>query len=721
LKLEDSTRRPGPQDQRHPAPLAVRLIGKRISKRSLGIAVGILIVACLLAALEFRWAGPLAVRKVVGLLPEVSVADLWDIGNPRAGFQLTRLLRTGDPYSSIHNPAVSAADRVRGEELFGGICAKCHGREATGGMGPALVGRGLAHGNSDWAMYRTITRGIPGSAMIGGLISRPDVWRVISYLKGLNARNGTSEIRASGAARALLGPAPGVTPRDLLDSEAGTGHWYLPTGGYGARRFSTDSQINTRDISQLQVRWVHQFASVDPPNESTPVVAGDYMFVTVPPGTVYALDVKSGAEVWVYRREIPTDIRICCSATIRGVSVLGNRVYFGTLDAHIVALDSTTGALLWDREIADHATGYSITAAPLPIGDVVITGIAGGEFPIRGFIDAYDAASGTLRWRFSTVPAPGEPGSETWSGDSWKTGGASTWGTGAYDPESGLLYWGTSTAAPDFDASKRPGNNLYSGSVLALDVRTGKLVWYFQFLPGDDHDWDSTQTPSLINVKEDGIERKLLVVANRGGFFYVLDRTTGKYLRSVAFVNQTWATGISAAGKPIRAPHSSPSKQGTFILPSVNGATNWWPSSYSPDTGYYYLNAEEGGGLFFLTGAARPKPGQMFLGGDTTFGNSFSDLVVAIDPRTAKIIWKHANSTVTSKPRGGLLSTAGGLLFGSDGTVLYAMDASNGTRLWSFDTGGQISAPPMTFRSGDRQIVAVVAGQDLFTFSVPTS
>jgi alcohol dehydrogenase (cytochrome c) len=694
------------------------MVRKRVSK-ALGIAVSVLIVAGVIVGAEFRWAGPVAVRKLVGLLPEVNWSDLADIGRPRAGFRLTGLLRTGDPYLSIHNPAISVADQARGQELFAGICSRCHGREAGGGMGPALVGRALVHGHSDWAMYRTITGGVPGTAMVGGFISRADTWRVIAYLQNLNSAYGVSHGGATAASLSSLGPAPEVTNRDLLDSGSAAGRWSLASGAYDAQRFSRDLQINTENVFRLQVGWVHQFATVTAANESTPVLAGNYLYVTVPPGSVYALDAKSGAEIWHYTRQLPADIKVCCMATTRGVSVLGKRVYFGTLDAHIVALDSTTGQVIWDREVIDHSTGYSITAAPMPVDDLVITGIAGSEFPTRGFISAYDAATGSPRWRFYTVPAPGEPGSETWGGDSWKTGGAATWGSGAYDAELGLLYWGVATPAPDFDHSARPGDNLYSSSMLALNVKTGKLVWYFQFLPGDDHDWDSIQTPSLINVNENGVERKLLVVANRGGFFYVLDRVTGKYLRSVPFVNQTWATGLSASGRPIRTPNSSPSKQGAYVLPSMNGATNWWPSSYSQKTGYYYLNSEEHGGLFFLTGPERPSPGHMYLGGTQTYTEAFATFVMAIDPTTAKIVWKHPNAAVSTEPRGGLLSTAGGLVFGSDGPVLYAMDATTGTRLWSFDTGGHISAPPITYRNGDRQIVAVVGGQDLFTFSLP--
>jgi len=681
------------------------------------VALGVMLLVCALLGVEFRWAGPVAVRKLVGLLPEVSWSDLADIGRPRAGFRLTTLLRTGDPYLSIHNPADSPADRERGREVFGGICARCHGRDAVGGLGPPLVGRSLTHGHSDWAMYRTITGGVPGTAMVGGLISRPDTWRVISYLQSLNSAHGVSAGSANGVPRPA--PAPEVTTNDLRASGSMAGSWSLPSGAYDSQRFSQDTQIDPSNVGTLQVRWVHQFATPSAANESTPVLAGNYLYVTVPPGSVYALDAKTGSEIWHYTRPMPPDIKVCCIATTRGVSVFGKRVYFATLDAHIVALGSTSGDVVWDREVIDHKTGYSITAAPLPVNDLVITGIAGSEFPTRGFISAYDAATGAPRWRFYTIPAPGEPGSETWSGDSWKTGGASTWGSGAYDPDLGLVYWGVATPAPDFDHNVRPGDNLYSSSMLALDARTGKLVWYFQFLPGEDHDWDSTQTPSLIDVNEGGVERKLLVVANRGGFFYVLDRVTGTYLRSVPFVNQTWASGISASGRPIRIPNTSPSIQGTYVLPSMNGATNWWPSSYSRTTGYYYLNSEEHGGLFFLSHPERATAGRMYLNGTSTYADSFAAFVVAIDPVTAKIVWKRANATVSSAPRGGLLSTASGLLFGSDGQILYAMDARNGSRLWTFDTGGHISAPPVTFRTGDHQVVAVVAGQDVMTFSLP--
>ena len=666
---------------------------------------------------DYRWRAILVARKLTGWLTDVSWADLRDIARPRSGFELRHLARWGDPYTTIEDPYTAASDRARGRELFASNCAKCHGPEAGGGLGPALVGRTLHHGDSDWSVYRTVTRGVPGTAMVGGLIERGDVWRVITYLRQLGS-SGAMKTGASGPDAVTLSPAPEVTSANLMESSKGIGEWLLPGGSYDGKRFSRDIEVNIGNVSGLSVQWVYQLPPSDAPNESGPIVSGRYLYVTVPPGTVIALDAESGAKVWQYTRTVPPDFHVCCLATNRGVAVLGRRVYFGTLDAHLIALDATSGQLAWDQNVVDYKTGYSITSAPLPVGDVVITGIAGSEFPTRGFISAYDAVTGALRWRFKTVPEPGDPANKTWGGDSWKTGGAATWGIGAYDPELGLLYWGVATAAPDFNAALRSGDNLYANCLLALNPTTGKLVWYFQFLPGEDHDWDSIQTPSLIDLEKDGHTERLLAVANRGGFFYVLDRQTGRFIRGAPFAKQTWALGLSSSGRPIRAPNSTPNAQGVYVYPSANGATNWWPSAYSPLTRLYYVNVEETGALFFAKDESSSKPGHMYVAGTATFNDPAVDVVRAIDPVTATVRWERKNSTVTSAPRGGLLATAGGLLFGSDGTRLYALDASNGSELWSFNAGAHISAPPVTFRIGGKQVIAVVAGHDLITFAL---
>jgi alcohol dehydrogenase (cytochrome c) len=690
-------------------------------KRPVAKAAVLLLLAVMVSVAvtpTLRWPAVVVARKVTGLLTGVTWADLRDIAQPGSGFDLRHLARWGDPYSTIQDPYTTASDRGRGRQLFEQNCSKCHGPQAGGGFGPALVGRPLRHGDSDWALYQTVAGGVPGTPMVGGLIARPDIWRVISYLRELKG-SGAIRTGAAGPDEVAIGPAPEITSAKLVEASGAIGAWLLPGGSYDGKRFSRDSEINGGNVTTLSVRWVYQLPPSDAPNESGPIVSGRYLYVTVPPGTVIALDAESGAKVWQYTRPIPPDIHVCCLATNRGVAVLGRRVYFGTLDAHLIALDGTTGELVWDQSVADYKIGYSITSAPLPIGGLVITGIAGSEFPIRGFISAYDAATGTLRWRFNTVAEPGDPANKTWGGDSWKTGGAATWGIGAYDAELGLLYWGVATAAPDFNAALHPGDNLYANCLLALNAATGKLAWYFQFLPGDDHDWDSTQTPSLIDLEENGRTEQLLAVANRGGFFYVLDRRTGRFIRGAPFAKQTWALGLSANGRPIRAPNSTPSAQGAYIYPSGNGATNWWPSAYSPSSHLYYVNVEESAATYFTKEESGSKPGHMYIGGTYTFTDPAADTVRAIDPSSATVRWEHKNSTVTSAPRGGLLATAGGLLFGSDGSTLYALDASTGQQLWSFNAGAHISAPPMTFRIGGREIVAVVAGHDLIAFGLP--
>jgi alcohol dehydrogenase (cytochrome c) len=668
-----------------------------------------------------RWRGVVVARKVTGTLQDVGWKDLYELVRPDAVFQLHRLAVSGNPYSSLDDPDTSPADRARGKELFALRCAKCHGTAAAGGLAPQLSGSMLRHGDSDWAIYRTVTRGIPGTAMQGGLLERPDVWRVIAYLHELHAHASTDAARA-----AALGDlvADETTAAQLLDSTTPQASWRLPGGSYNGQRFSRDPQINTTNVARLAVRWVHQFPSTPTPNESTPVVIGNYMYLTLPPSTVVALDVRSGAQIWQYQHPMPADLRLCCLSSNRGVSVFGRRVYLATLDAHLLALDARSGALLWDTQVADYSAGFSMTSAPLPVGDQVILGTAGGDFPVRGFIAAYDAATGAQRWVFHTVPEPGEPGNETWGGESWRTGGAAAWGLGAYDPELGLLYWGVGNAAPDYNRRLRPGDNLYSNSVVALEANTGKLAWYFQFNPADDHDWDSVQTPALIDVKERGDTSKLLAVANRNGFFYVLDRRNGHFIRGAPYAKQTWATGLSGAGRPLRVANSDPTPEGVYLYPSVSGATNWWPSAYSPTAQLYYANVLEQGGLFFDSSSPpRVERGRMYTGGAARIaeGEPAAAYVRAIDPLTSQVRWERRNLTETDAPRGGLLATAGGLLFGSDGPRLYALDAATGRELWSFATGGQISAPPMSYRAGDSQVIAVLAGQDLFTFSLPAA
>jgi alcohol dehydrogenase (cytochrome c) len=691
--------------------------GRLVALALLGV-----LAAALLAVPNTRWRGIVIFRKSVGQLDSMDWAELLPMLLPGSKVEAWGLASHKTPYVVISDPFTSPRDLAAGKALFGHRCSQCHGPAARGGAGPALIGRALKHGNSDWAMYRTITKGVSGTAMAPAPLSHDDVWRVMTYLHGLAEAANAAATLPDGSVARDVGALDAVSSAQLLAAAQDTNNWLSATGPYNGRRFSPDTQINAKNVGALSVGWIHQFDTVDARIESVPVVAGRFLFMTLPGGPVLAFDSSSGAQIWRFDRPAPADVNLCCVNANRGVALLGKRLYVATLDAHLLALNAETGKLLWDTTVADYHRGYSMTSAPMAIGKTIVAGVAGGDFPTRGFVAAYDADTGAVKWRFETIPGPGEPGHETWAGDSWRNGGASTWGTGAYDPELGLLYWGVGNPAPDFNAAVRGGDNLYSNCVLALDVETGRLVWHFQFSPGDDHDWDAVQTPALIDLPENGQPRKLLAVANRNGFFYVLDRQTGQFVRAAPYVRQTWALGISPSGRPIRAPNTSPSASGTFLYPSVTGATSWWPATYNPNLQKYYVLALERGGMFFAgESAPEPAPGHLFVGSN---GQYVPDIpgytaVRAIDPRDGKILWEHRNRNYNDLPRGGLLSTAGGVIFGSDTSTFFALDANSGAQLWTFDTGGQISAAPISYRVGNRQVIAVIAGQVLLTFELP--
>ena len=364
----------------------------------------------------------------------------------------------------------------------------------------------------------------------------------------------------------LLGPATAsaqVPYERLRTARSEAGDWVTYSGTYDGHRFSPLTEITPANVSRLRPAWVYQMQETGPPAQVTPLVADGVMYVTETRSRVAALDLRTGRTLWRFEPEIPRTTKVIgFSPTNRGVALLDDRVYVGTLNAHLVALDAVSGAVRWDVEVADNALGYAITSAPLAIDGKIIIGVSGGEAGVRGFLDAYDARTGKRVWRFYTVPGPGQQGHDTWGGDSWKTGGAPTWLSGSYDPELNLLYWGTGNPAPDWNGDNRPGDNLYSCSLLALDAATGTLRWHFQFTPHDTHDWDANQIPVLVDAAVDGRPRKLVVTANRNGFYYVLDRTTGEFLRGTAYATQTWARGLDARGRPDVIPRQGALREG---------------------------------------------------------------------------------------------------------------------------------------------------------------
>jgi alcohol dehydrogenase (cytochrome c) len=500
-----------------------------------------------------------------------------------------------------------------------------------------------------------------------------------------------------------------VTFDRLLHADKEPQNWLTYSGSYASNRHSSLSQINTGNAKNLELKWIFQVQNT--PFETTPLVVNGIMYLTQPPNDVVALDAKTGAIFWVYEYRAKPG-RLCCAAVNRGLAILGDTLYMATVDAHLVAIDSKTGRAIWNVQVADPQDGYSMTMAPLVINDKVLVGTAGGEMGIRGRIVAYDAATGKEDWRFYTIPAPGEPGHESWMGDSWQHGGGSVWLTGSYDPELNLTYWGVGNPWPDFDESVRTGDNLYTTSVVALDPDTGKLKWHYQFTPGDHADYDSVQIPVLVNANWRGSPRKLMLWANRNGFYYALDRTTGQFLAGKPFVKENWASGLDDSGRPIRTTKKS---DDDVTYPGIQGGTNWYSPSYSQRTGLFYVGAWDNYYSTFTKNSETPLPWRR--GAINTWTDDAGHgSIMAIDPATGDKKWEFKMYDVTDS---GILTTDGDVLFsgGREGNF-YALDARSGAMLWKTQLGGDVASGPITYQIDGKQYVAVGAGHGLFVFGI---
>jgi alcohol dehydrogenase (cytochrome c) len=505
-----------------------------------------------------------------------------------------------------------------------------------------------------------------------------------------------------------------VTIQRLIHSTQEPQNWLMYSGDYAGRRFSGLDQITTTNASGLVPKWAYQ-TMAGGKFETTPLVVDGILYGTGQDDRAYALDARSGRPIWQYQRALPADIRPCCGRVNRGLAILGDKIFLGTLDAHVIALDAKTGNVVWDVNAVDYRGGYSFTLAPLAIHNVVIVGVSGGEYGIRGFIDAYDAATGDRKWRFYTTPGPGEPGHDTWEGDSWKIGGAPAWITGTYDASTNTTFWTTGNPSPSNRGEGRAGDNLYSNTLLALDADTGKLKWHFQFTKHDEHDYDATQVPVMID--QEG--KHLIVQANRNGFFYVIDRATGKLLSSNAYAKVTWSTSKDTEGRPALDKNGSPTAEGNRVCPGAAGATNWMSPTYDPQTQLFYVTAREQCDIFSTAPQAFEK-GHAYYG-SAYFPNDdaapFWGALRAIDPLTGALQWewKHPSPTWS-----GVLSTAGGLVFTGDAEGNFmALEAASGKVLWHFQCGASVYSSPMSFAVDGQQYVAIAAGSALFTFGLP--
>jgi alcohol dehydrogenase (cytochrome c) len=503
----------------------------------------------------------------------------------------------------------------------------------------------------------------------------------------------------------------------IVKADAEPQNWLTYSGTYAGHRYSPLTQIDKATVADLKMAWAFQMPSAT--TETSPLVVDGIIYLT---GANFALaiDGHSGRQLWAWKRPLPPNFQILGFPPVnRGAAVLDNMLYVGAIDGVLVALDLKTGAERWTAPVADWKDGYALTGAPLAAAGKIIVGVSGGEAGIRGFLDAYDAQTGKRAWRLYTVPAAGEPAVDTWAGDSWKSGGAPTWVTGSYDPETSTLYWGTGNPGPNWNGDDRKGDNLFSCSLLAIDLATGKLRWYFQFTPHDTHDWDAAEVPMLFDANIGGAQRKVVALGNRNAFYYLLDRKTGAFISATAFARQTWNDGFTAKGRPIVRPNTDPTTTGQAVSPDYNGGTVWQSPSYSPRTHMVYLSARDSTASYFKRDTPFVK-GSYFLGGgaDREPFEEHKSAIRALDAASGKLQWEY---TLLTPPWAGVLSTAGDLVFsGSDEGLFYALDARDGSLLWSIQLGGEIRSAPISFAMDGRQFVAVSADRVFYVFGLPT-
>ena len=635
--------------------------------------------------------------------------------------------------------SVSASAQDAGRQVFVARCAGCHGTDGNGGeLGPGISTR--VPTRTDQELATLFRQGLPASGMPAFTnMTETESAALIPFLRTLKPRAGTAPQRATVtvAGASLSGLVLNQSQFDmqllgddrklhlLRKSGAQTravtsqADWTSYNGGGAGSRYSTLTQITKSNAASLAPKWMFSLRNTNG-LQVTPVVSDGVMYVTYA-NECYALDAGSGREIWHYQRARTKGlVGNGATGANRGASVAGDRLFMVTDHDHIIALNKFTGALLWETEMADWRQNYNATGAPLPVGNLVVTGTSGGDEGVRGFVAAFDQATGKEVWRFWTTPKRGEPGSETWQGKGLDHPAGTTWMTGAYDAALDTVYWTVGNPGPDLYGEDRLGDNLYTDSVVALDAKTGALKWHFQFTPHDVWDYDAEETPALVDAMWEGQPRKLIVQANRNGFFYVLDRTNGKFLFGTQYVkNVTWATGLDANGRPLRVPNMEPTLEGRRVCPSLDGASNWYSTSFNPITNLYYVQTNDKCGIFTKI-PADWEAGKGFMGGSfAPAPEPAQRLLRAIDIHTGKAVWTLPQTGAVNS-WGGVLSTAGGVvIFGEDSGALMAADAATGKALWSFQTSALWKASPMTYMFDNKQYIAVAAGSNIIAFGLP--
>jgi alcohol dehydrogenase (cytochrome c) len=605
----------------------------------------------------------------------------------------------------IVSPVNAEADQQPdpGQSLFGQHCAVCHGAFGEGGSGPDLTNPFWQAGITDPQLEQIISEGVRGTAMpsFAGKIAADARGSLVRYLRGLANE-------AMQPATDIQGPKIQVSSERLLASDGEPDNWLMYGRDYANLRFSPLNQINRDNVKRLVPVWSFQTGT---PNglQATPLFVDGVLYLSTSWNHAFAIDARTGAELWHYRRRLPEKMAFCCGPVNRGLAILDGKLYMATLDAHLVSLDSRTGRVRWDISLGDIADNLSATAPPLIVKGKVIVGMGGGDFPSRGFLDAYDAYTGDHLWRFYTIPGVGEKNVETWSGDSYQRGGGGTWMNGSYDAALNLIYWGVGNPYPVHDGDAREGDNLYTDCVLAIEPDTGKLRWYYQFTPHDVWDYDGVNEMVLIDLEWQGRLVNALVHADRNGHVYALDRTNGNLLYARPYVRVSWAQGFDSRGRPILNPAAIPTVGGVTVCPGAAGGKEWNAMAYSPLTRMIYVPVIENCATFSNYGV---KARQMKLPpGESGFRhipNQAYGKVMAIHVATGDKAWEVKTRTPMA---GGMLVTAGGLVFTGDPEGNFAAyDAESGSILWSYQTGSGIRAAPISYRLNGKQYIVIPSG-----------
>lgn len=662
---------------------------------------------------------------------------------------LSRTLLTATIVSSLLAVGVAFAQNrdarraaEAGRAQYESRCSRCHGENAAGGeSGPNIQAAINARNDSELAAL--VREGRPATGMPSFTLTPEEMDQLIGHLRFLAPIGGAppppvrKTVRTTDG-RTLEGLVLGEGTLDLqlrtddkrvhLLRVAGDRYrrvtsqvnWPTYHGSPSANRYSTLTQVDKRSVGRLRPEWIAALPNV-PGLENTPVVVDGIMYVSSA-NEVVALDAGSGRTVWHFQRPRTKGVfGNAAGGFNRGVAVAADRVFLLTDNAHLLALNRFTGELLWETVMADFREGYNGTSAPLIVGALVVSGTAGGDEGARGFLAAFDQQSGKEVWRFWTVPKPGERGSETWTPEALAHPSASAWMTGSYDPELNIVYWAVGNPGPDLDGDERSGDNLYSDSVLALDATTGTLKWYYQFTPHDIHDWDAQEPLVLVDAKWQGQPHKLLIQANRNGFFYVLDRVTGGLLLAKPFVHKmNWAEGIDKNGRPILKPLPDQPGGGSYVCPGMVGGTNWFSTSFNPTTGFFYVQALESCNVFTVR-HREWELGRLYMGGSSraAANEAAQKFLRAINIETGDVAWELPHTPMKSS-FGGVLSTAAGLVFfGESSGAFVAADATSGKVLWQFQANQGWRTSPMTYLFDNKQYVAIAAGQSVIAFALP--